>query len=426
MSTETKPNLGILVGGGPAPGINGVISAATIEAVENGLEVIGLYDGFKWLMRGDVSQVRTLTIPDVSWIHFEGGSVLRTARDNPTKSEEALQKVLDSLEQLGIGYLVTIGGDDTAFSASQITKRAEGRIKVAHVPKTIDNDLPLPDNMPTFGFQTARHIGTQLVQNLMEDARTTTRWYFVVAMGREAGHLALGIGKATSATVTVIGEEFPEDTISINRVADILEGSILKRRAMDRDYGVAIIAEGIGHKLDEEEIKNLPGAVLEKDEHGHIRLAEVPIGNILKRLVRDRFVARGDKVTIVDLPLGYELRCAPPIPFDRDYVRDLGHAAVQYLLQAADDETLAPGALIAMRGGHADPIPFDNILDSKTGRTSVRLVDINSGSYRVARDYMIRLERADFEDEKMLAKLAATAKTSPDEFRQKYGPVVGL
>lgn len=426
MNAETKPKLGILVGGGPAPGINGVIGAATIKAIENGWEVVGLYDGFKWLMRGDDSHTVSLTASGVAWIHFEGGSILGTARDNPTQKEEYLQKVLATLEKLGIGYLVTIGGDDTAFSASQIVKRAAGSIKVAHVPKTIDNDLPLPEGMPTFGFQTARHVAAGLVQNLLVDARTTSRWYYVVAMGRSAGHLALGMGKSAGATVTIIGEEFPQEKISINQVADILEGSFLKQRALGRDYGVAIIAEGIAHKLDEQELASLPGAALERDAHGHIRLAEVPLGNILKNLVRDRFAAREERVTIVDTNIGYEVRCAPPIPFDQEYVRDLGHAAVSYLLQAARDPSRPPGALITVQNGQAEPIPFNEILDPQTGRTSVRVVNINSDSYRVARDYMVRLELADFQDPEMLAKLAAAAKMSPNEFRRKFGPVVGL
>ena len=188
--------LGILVGGGPAPGINSVISAITIEARNSNLEVIGIYDGFARLIEGDTTAVRQLTIPDVSNVHFQGGSILRTSRANPTRNKEDLQRVVQGLKELGISYLVTIGGDDTAFSASEVSQASDGSIRVVHVPKTIDNDLPLPANMPTFGYETARHVGTGLVLNLMEDSRTTNRWYFVVAMGRSAGHLALGMGKA--------------------------------------------------------------------------------------------------------------------------------------------------------------------------------------------------------------------------------------
>jgi 6-phosphofructokinase 1 len=103
---------------------------------------------------------------------------------------------------------MTIGGDDTAFSASRVAAQAGGTISVVHVPKTIDNDLPLPGGIVTFGFETARHVGVSLVETIMEDARATSRWYLLVAMGRKAGHLALGIGKAAGATLTLIPEEF--------------------------------------------------------------------------------------------------------------------------------------------------------------------------------------------------------------------------
>ncbi len=418
--------LGILVGGGPAPGINSVISAATIEAVNRGLEVIGIYDGFEHLMKGRTDMVRLLTIPDVSRIHFDGGSILRTSRANPTKSPQDLQNTVRALRELGIRYLVTVGGDDTAFSASEIVKAAEGTIRVAHVPKTIDNDLPLPGGMPTFGFETARHVGTELVRNLMEDSRTTNRWYFVVAMGRKAGHLALGIGKAAGATVTVIGEEFPKARITLAEVCDVLEGAILKRRVLGRKDGVAVIAEGIGEKLDPEELAKIPGVEVEYDPHGHIRLGEIPLATILKREIQRHFAERGEKMTIVDVTLGYELRCAPPIPFDIDYTRTLGYGAVKFLLSEPKDDKVKHGGMVCLVGGRLEILPFDELRDPVTGRTKVRLVDINSEHYRVAREYMIRLEREDLENPEMLAKLAEAAKMTPEGFKKKFAHVVGL
>ncbi len=418
--------LGILVGGGPAPGINSVISAATIEAVNRGLEVIGIYDGFEHLMKGRTDMVRPLTIPDVSRIHFDGGSILRTSRANPTKSPQDLQNTVRALRELGIRYLVTVGGDDTAFSASEIVKAAEGTIRVAHVPETIDNDLPLPGGMPTFGFETARHVGTELVRNLMEDSRTTNRWYFVVAMGRKAGHLALGIGKAAGATVTVIGEEFPKARITLAEVCDVLEGAILKRRVLGRKDGVAVIAEGIGEKLDPEELAKIPGVEVEYDPHGHIRLGEIPLATILKREIQRHFAERGEKMTIVDVTLGYELRCAPPIPFDIDYTRTLGYGAVKFLLSEPKDDKVKHGGMVCLVGGRLEILPFDELRDPVTGRTKVRLVDINSEHYRVAREYMIRLEREDLENPEMLAKLAEAAKMTPEGFKKKFAHVVGL
>ena len=418
--------LGILVGGGPAPGINSVISAVTIEAQNSNLEVIGIYDGFAGLIEGNTNDVCRLTIPDVSNIHFQGGSILRTSRANPTRSKEHLQSVVHGLKQLGINYLVTIGGDDTAFSASEVSRVASGAIRVAHVPKTIDNDLPLPANMPTFGYETARHVGTGLVLNLMEDSRTTNRWYFVVAMGRSAGHLALGMGKAAGATLTIIPEEFLSDRITVGQVCDVLEGAILKRRVMGRERGLAIIAEGIAEMLDPQELADLPGVVVNYDQHGHIRLDEIPLDTILKREIQNRFKERGEALGIVERTIGYELRSASPIPFDVDYTRTLGHGAVRVLLSASADNKGADDGLVCLEDGQVKVVPFDDLRDPITQRTRVRRVDIHSESYHVARDYMIRLEREDLADPDMKRRLAMAAKMEPDEFERRFARVVGF
>src|SRR5262249_7217540 len=169
---------------------------------------------------------RVLTIDDVRFIHNRGGSILGTSRTNPTKSEQDMKNVLEVFAKLNVTMLVTIGGDDTAFSGSQVWERGGGAIRVAHVPKTIDNDIPLPGSAPTFGFETARHLGVQIVQNLAEDARTTSRWYLIVSMGRAAGLLALGIGKAAAATLTIVPEEFRGRPPGLNELVDILLGAI--------------------------------------------------------------------------------------------------------------------------------------------------------------------------------------------------------
>jgi len=430
-STNQKSRTGILVGGGPAPGINGVISAATIKAELNGLEVIGIYDGFRWLIKQDKSHIETLTIGKVSRIHFDGGSILRTARDSLLKEDETgnlrvdekkVQAVVETLENLNIQYLVTIGGDDTAFSAREVCKGAKGKIKVAHVPKTIDNDIPLPDNASTFGFQTARHVGAQLVANIMEDSKTTDRWYLVETMGRKAGHLALGIGMSAGATLAVIGEEFPEERIPLQKVSDILEGAIIKRRADGKNNGVAVIAEGITEKLDPEELQSIPGVEVRRDPHGHLRLAEINLANLLKKQVEKQFERRGEKFTIVDLRIGYELRCAPPIPYDCEYVRILGYGAVGYLL----GEISGPedGALVCLEDGKLTAKDFEYFKDAETGRTRIRQVDINSGAYTIAKQYMIRLKPEDFANPEQLKRLAEVVKMSPDEFKGEYGYLV--
>jgi 6-phosphofructokinase 1 len=403
--------LAILVGGGPAPGINAVIGAATIRANLEGLEVVGIRDGFTWIMDGDTDHVIPLTIDVVSRIHFRGGSHLGIARANPTKDPKLLDQSIASLLKLGVSQLVTIGGDDTAFSAMKLEERAAGRIRVVHVPKTIDNDLDLPPHVDTFGFQSARHYGVEIVKNLMVDAKTTSRWYFVVAMGRKAGHLALGIGKAAGATTTLITEEFTAP-IRLKTIVDSLVGSILKRLSEGRRDGVAMIAEGVALDVDPEDMESLAAA--ERDAHGHLRLAEINLGEILKAQVTERLRGLGVKTTISEKNIGYELRCADPIPFDMEYTRDLGYCAAKYLLSGGN------AAMISMQGGHFVPVPFSTMIDGTTGRTRIRLVDISSTRYAIARRYMIRLRRDDFEDPQELALLAATAKMSPEQFRKEF------
>ena len=415
--------IGILVGGGPAPGINSAISACVIEAANNGLEVIGIPDGFSQLMIGRTDMTRLLTISDVSRIHFEGGSILRTSRANPTTDPESLHKTVDMIQALGITYLVTIGGEDTAKSASEVANLSGGGIRVAHIPKTIDNDLPLPGTTPTFGYETARHVGTELVLNLMEDSRTTNRWYVVLVMGRMAGHLALGIGKAAGATLTIIPEEFPQERISLNDVVSVIQGAILKRRVFGRADGVAVCAEGVAEKLDPQELADLSGVDLARDPHGHIRLGEIPIAAIIRREVQKRFADRHEEIGMVDVTVGYELRCAPPIPFDIDYTRTLGYGAVQFLLSEPTDERLVNGGLVYMEGGDLSAMPFEDMRDPKTGRTRIRVVDIESQYYGVARKYMIRLEKHDLADESMVNKLAQASNMTADEVRREFASI---
>ena len=421
---KSNGRLGILVGGGPAPGINSAVSASVIEAINSGLEVIGIHDGFKHLIAEDSTGGRPLSIADVSRIHVQGGSILRTSRANPTRDPNGRQKTVATLKKLGVTRLVTIGGDDTAFSAYEVAKVAEGDIRVAHIPKTIDNDLPLPGNMPTFGFETARHLGTQLVLNLMEDSRTTNRWYFVVAMGRKAGHLALAIGKAAGATLTVIAEEFERDLVTLDDVCAILEGAILKRRVMGRDDGLAVLAEGVAEKIDPEDLARVPGVQIEHDLHGHMRLAEIPLATILRRRVRQRFAELGYDMNIVDVTMGYELRSASPIPFDIDYTRTLGYGAIRFLLSAPENERLRYGGLVCLDGGHLRAVPFEDLRDPDTGRTRVRLVDVDSLHYRVAVEYMIRLKKEDLRDPGMLHELSESAGMDSEDFQKRFGVAV--
>jgi 6-phosphofructokinase len=403
--------LAILVGGGPAPGINGVIAAAAIEAFNCDLRAIGIYDGYRELAAGGIPKTLELTFDNVSRIHTTGGSILRTSRTNPAKDEATLERCVTALDALGVRYLVCIGGDDTTYGAAKIAERTRGRIGIATVPKTIDNDLPLPDDAPTFGFETARAVGTGILETVMEDARTTTRWYIVVCMGRKSGSLSLGMCNASGSTVAVLPEEFAQKT-SLASVADTIIGSIVKQRSLGREYGVAVVAEGIAERIGDDVLSSAGN--LGRDSFGHVPLADVPLGTILRDAVRKRLSEIGVSSVVHTKDIGYELRCAKPVPFDVDYTRTLGFGAVRYLVDGGS------GALIALAGGRVTPMTLEDLLDPATGRIRTRQVDLTSEAYRVARNYTVRLEPADFSDPARVAGLAAQTSLGPGEFRDQF------
>ena len=389
MADNTHPGnrLGILVGGGPAPGINSVIEAVTLEAMAHGLEVIGIFDGFKWLCLGDTSHVNPLTLDVVAGIHTRGGSILRTSRENPGQDPTTLMQVEQVLLGLRLDYLVTIGGDDTALAATRVDRRMGDRLRVVHVPKTIDNDLPLPDHAPTFGFQTARHLGADLVRNLMEDARTTGRWYLVVIQGRKAGHLALGIGTAAGAPLILIPEELPQSGASLDQVCGVVAQAIARRREAGYDYGVAVIAEGIAERLEPKELEPFPWVKFTRDPHGQLQLREIPLARILREQIQKQLAGSGEQPTILDIDIGYELRCAPPIPFDCEYTRHLGWGAVHFLRS----EEYRAGALVYLDFAEQriKTLQLDDLLDASGERIGVRLVDVESEAFRMVRAYML-------------------------------------
>ncbi|MBN1250397.1 MAG: 6-phosphofructokinase [Anaerolineae bacterium] len=412
--------LGILVGGGPAPGINGVIHAATIEALNNGMEVIGIREGFKHLMEGKVVG-QSLTFDDVTRIYSRGGSILYTSRANPTKDDALLRKCGQALIGAGISCLLAIGGDDTAYSAYRVARYADEnlgvRIRTAHAPKTIDNDLPLPYDVPTFGFETARDTGARIVLNLMEDALTTQRWYIVIAMGRKAGHLALAIGRSSGATLTLIPEEWRGRQIHFQEVVDVLVASILRRLAEGRRHGVAVVAEGVVEMMDPANFDQLKNA--ERDEHGHVRLAEINIGDTLRRQVRSDLKKIGIDMRLVSKDVGYELRSCDPSPYDIDYTRSIGQAAADFLIGGGSHAT------VTIQQGRVVPIPFAEMMDPDTGRTEVRKVDIDSNSYKSAYKLMVRLKEENADDDVLISKMASLTTLTPDELLDRYGYLMG-
>jgi 6-phosphofructokinase 1 len=409
--------LAIICGGGPAPGMNSVISSVVIEAVHEGFQqIIGFIEGFRHLAQGEKDPHKVLAIEDVSRITTTGGVYLKTSRTNPSKSKDMLENVVRVFRVMGITDLVTIGGEDTAFSAMKVAEHAakQGyKLNSVHVPKTIDNDLPLPEGIPTFGFETARSFGTQIVKILSEDARSTGRWYLVVCMGRKAGHLALSIGKSAAATITLIPEEFDMHCTD-KQLVDIIVGAILKRLSTGRNHGLALVAEGF-LELEGffEGIQDVP-----KDDHGHPILSEIDFSGHLKHKIQERLKDFGLNMRLVEKDLGYELRCVDPVAFDIEYTRNLGWAAVDFLLKGGTQ------AMVTIQHDQIVPIPFNKMFDPVTGKVKVRIVNKDSAFFQIAREFMVRLEKEDFIESKKLARIAKAVGLPPEKIKDELYYVV--
>jgi len=426
--------LGIVVGGGPSPGVNGIIRAITFGAWRYGVTVVGIEDGFYWLGSGETSHARQMTPETVDPITLSPGVELGTSRYNPTGSPEAMKNVLASLQKLNIRYLAVIGGDDTGRTAALLQEMAGDQISIALIPKTIDNDLPVPGDRPSFGYQTAHEEAVGLIRSIYEDARTTQRWFFLTVMGAKTGHLALGVGKATEATLTLIPEAFREE-VNLDTLARILEAAIIRNRIQTprRNYGVAILAEGLYFKLPKEDRQRLAEWwKIEEDPNGLPRISQIDFGRVLKDIIKERYWQRAletdstlDRkkwkfpVVITSLNIGYEIRSRVPNAFDCEYALDLGHAAVDGLLRNG-----IRGVILGISGGHAVFRPFSEIIDAESGRIVIQHVNVQTPAYRIARDYMLRLNPGDLQDEPLVTKMAEALGISSERLRAEYQPAL--
>ena len=375
-----KGNIGILVSGGPAPGINGVISACVNEATKNNMKVKGLKSGFKGITYNSKESVIDLTPESVSGIYSTGGSILGTSRFNPLSKYEHKEEFYRGLSENKIDKLVIIGGEGSAYVCYHASIMFPN-IQFIHVPKTIDNDLILPNHHPSFGFETARYVGTNILYTLMTDAKTCQRWFIVTSMGRKAGFLALGLGVASAATITLIPEEFAEKRPTPDDVAKIIFKSMIKSKELGFDYGVAIMAEGILDALDpnySEELKNC-----QRDELGRIRYSMLELGDVILEPLRKMIKENDIDLKINTKNIGYELRCHQPVSFDIEYTTFLGYGAVKLLNEGLTGVTVTRDF---------DKLGFEPLSNHilPDGSMQSRNVDLNSDYYKVSRSFMIR------------------------------------
>ncbi len=369
-----KEAVAILCAGGPAPGINTVISSVTKIFTKNGYSVIGLNGGYKSLF-ADEPSFEYLDFEYADQIYSRGGSALKMSRYKPKDDEFKV----DFFKKNNVKLLVTIGGDDTASTANRLAKflaKEKMDVKNIHVPKTIDNDLPLPEGTPTFGYHSAKEEGVRLSSTIYEDARTSGNWFVVSAMGREAGHLAFGIGTACHYPMIVIPEMFNKTKMTFDKITRMVVSSMVKRRILGIDYGVAMISEGVFHFMSDEEII-ATGINFTYDDHGHPELGNVSKSHIFNMLTQQHL--KNLRINVKSRPeeIGYELRCCRPIAYDLSYATRLGLGVYSLFIKG---ET---GCMTTIdRGGNISPLYLKDVED-KDGKVKPRLVNMDSEAVQV-------------------------------------------
>jgi len=392
-----KESIAILTGGGPAPGMNTVVGSVAKVFLNHGYRVIGLHKGYSGLFN---SNPRTVDI-DFQYaddIFNRGGSAVIMSRFKPSDKNFAEDFNLKFFTDNNIKLLVTVGGDDTASTANRVAKfLAEKNYPIAniHVPKTIDNDLPLPDATPTFGYHSAKAQGTVAASIIYEDARTSENWFVVAAMGRSAGHLAFGIGAACHYPMIVIPEMFNKTEITIDKICKLLVSSIVKRKIMGVNYGAVMISEGVFHALSDDEIKN-SGLSFSYDDHGHPELGKISKAAIFSQLVDKMMGKLGLKVKTRPVEIGYDIRCTTPIAYDRVYCSLLGFGVYKLFSEGAT------GCMVYVNTrGDVAPLYLKDLQDTVTGKIPPRLVDINSQRvHSVIDNVMHYITPADYETAK--------------------------
>jgi len=387
-----KESVAILCGGGPAPGINSVISSVAMVFLKSGYRVLGIHEGYKGLF-AESPKVQEIDFALADDIHIRGGSALQMSRHKPKDSEFNTKFFVEN----NVVLLVTIGGDDTASTANRISKYLKDHdvsIQNIHVPKTIDNDLPLPEGISTFGYQSAKQEGVRIATTVYEDARTSGNWFVVSAMGREAGHLAFGIGASCHFPMIIIPEMFQNVTVTFDRIIKLIISSIVKRKIEGIPYGVVIISEGVFHFMSDEEIES-SDINFTYDDHGHPELGNVSKAHIFNILLQHKLKSLGINVKSRPVELGYELRCVQPIAYDQFYCALLG-----YGVKKLYDEGQTGCMVTATETGVIAPLYLEDVED-ENGKIKPRLVNMNSGKPKLVFEHGLQyIEPGDYEEAK--------------------------
>ncbi len=432
MTSSTKKNpvkrVGIIFSGGPAPAANAVISSAAISFVEDNREVVGFFHGYSNLQ--DYHPVSHRLLPDEHYRIFQEkdlrglrnsrGIIIGTARANPGKGIEKpadlrdenktarLRNIYNALVDMEIDALISIGGDDTLKTANFLYEfqktlpETARRVRVVHLPKTIDNDYRGIDF--TFGFFTAVDFMAKEIQNLRADAIATSSYFIVETMGRKAGWLSYGVAIAGESNLVLAvedvrgdlsieetvedpatGQTKTETRLSIDALADRIVDLILTRERRGKHYGTVVLAEGLAEMLPQTFLEGLP-----RDDHGHISLGKIDLGKLLAGVVGERYEKKtGRKKKLSGVQLGYESRCAVPHAFDVMLGSQLGIGAYRALVERELD-----GHMVSVSGQlDLEYVPFSELVHPETLVTEVRFIELGSDFHQLARFLETRTDK---------------------------------
>lgn len=389
---------GILFSGGPAPAANAVISAVSRACIKNNVKITGFLYGYKYLegFHKEFSPIKgthyiDLEFPLIDGIRNTKGVLIHNSRANPGASikswddladpgkNQGLINVFNAFEYYKIDALISVGGDDTLKTANYLYRIQDmvtglRPVKIVHVPKTIDNDYYGIEW--TFGFFSAAEYAGQSIRNLKADSFSSGTWFILELMGRKAGWLAYASGILGEATKIIAVEDIGEETLDLDGLAGNISMLIEARKRDGKNYGVVCIAEGLADKLPDD-IKS--GEI---DSHGNIVLTSVGIGKILAEKVAKMHLDRtGEKVKVIPKQIGYETRCASPSGFDVILGSQLGVGAYRALVEEGLN-----GVMISIKEQFdLKYVPFEDIIDQKTGRTKIKYIDKENDFWRLAR-----------------------------------------
>lgn len=417
--------LGILVGGGPAPGLSEVITSITSNAHMLGWRVLGFMKGFKTLSANSYEEclksVIEITDEYIAEKKATYEPLLTLERHNPS-SEEEQNKIIENLKKLNVKHLIVIGGNEKIQCTHDLfAKLDKSDFRFVIIPKTIDNDIKLTGDQQTFGFSTARSFGAKIVNNLISDARSAPRWFIVEAMGKYTGHLTFDIASACSAHLAVIPEDFGQNNkISLKDICDVIECAMLKRLSMGKNYGVCVISEGLINKLTKSEQKKLfDNGFISMSADGNIILDEAELSRAVAKEILSRFRKRKISLGVTTKKIGYELRCAKPSSTDIVFCHELGFGAVDGLRSGITD------SIVIWNNGQIFYQSISTIID-ECGKIEPRYVDTNSQSYKIMKDYFWQMRPEDISSPSMLKRLSIAANLPEDQFYIQYGHVPQL